>query len=118
MQISRRTALTGAVVVATVPATTAWAAKKAESTSSAFKPDVKTVEVGDISMAYYTRGEGEPLLLINGFMASMSLWDPALIEALAERHRLILFDNRGVGRSTDTEKDVTTIRRWPTPPPG
>lgn len=58
------------------------------------------------------------MLLINGFMASMSLWDPALIEALAERHRLILFDNRGVGQSTDTEKDVTTIRRWPTTPPG
>jgi pimeloyl-ACP methyl ester carboxylesterase len=56
--------------------------------------------------------------MINGFMASMSTWDPALIEALAERHRLILFDNRGVGQSTDTEKDVTTIRRWPTTPPG
>ncbi len=30
--------------------------------------------------------------------------------SMAERHRLILFDNRGVGRSTDTEKNVTTIR--------
>lgn len=74
-----------------------------------FKAEVKTVKVGDIDMAYYVRGEGEPLFMINGFISTMSLWDPALIDELAKHHQLILFDNRGVGLSTDTKKNNTTI---------
>ena len=61
------------------------------------------------SLAYYTRGEGEPLVMINGFLATMSLWDPALIQELAKHHKLILFDNRGVGLSTDTKENHTTM---------
>jgi hypothetical protein len=37
-----------------------------------FKPEIKYAQVGDVKLAYYTRGEGEPLLMINGFMSSMS----------------------------------------------
>jgi pimeloyl-ACP methyl ester carboxylesterase len=74
-----------------------------------FKAEVKTIEVGDIKMAYYIRGEGKPLLMINGFLSTMSLWDPALIEELAKNYQLIMFDNRGVGFSTDTTKNNTTI---------
>ena len=74
-----------------------------------FKPEVKYAQVGDIKMAYYIRGEGEPLVMINGFLATMSLWDPALIEELAKQNQLILFDNRGVGLSTDTKENETTM---------
>lgn len=74
-----------------------------------FKADVKIMDVGDIKMAYYIRGEGSPLLMINGFLSTMSLWDPALIEELAKNYQLILFDNRGAGLSTDTKKDNTTM---------
>jgi pimeloyl-ACP methyl ester carboxylesterase len=74
-----------------------------------FKAEVKTVDVGDIKLAYYIRGQGEPLLMINGFISTMSLWDPALLEELAKHHQLILFDNRGVGLSTDTKQNNTTI---------
>lgn len=74
-----------------------------------FKADVKTVNVGDIKMAYYIRGQGKPLLMINGFISTMSLWDPALLDELAKHYQLILFDNRGVGLSTDTQKNNTTI---------
>jgi pimeloyl-ACP methyl ester carboxylesterase len=74
-----------------------------------FKPEVKYAQVGDVKLAYYIRGTGEPLLMINGFMSSMSLWDPLMIEELAKQHQLILFDNRGVGLSTDTEENKTTI---------
>lgn len=74
-----------------------------------FKPEVKFAQVGDVQLAYYTRGQGEPLLMINGFISTMSLWDPALLEELAQQHQLILFDNRGVGRSTDTKENNTTI---------
>jgi len=74
-----------------------------------FKPEVKYAQVGDVKLAYYTRGEGEPLLLINGFLSTMSLWDPLMIEQLAKQNQLILFDNRGVGLSTDTIENKTTI---------
>jgi pimeloyl-ACP methyl ester carboxylesterase len=74
-----------------------------------FIPEVKSIAVGDIKMAYYVRGDGEPLLMINGFLSTMSLWDPALIEELAKNYQLILFDNRGAGLSTDTVKNNTTI---------
>ena len=66
-------------------------------------------DAAQIKMAYYTRGEGKPLLMINGYLSTMSLWDPALLERLEKNRQLILFDNRGVGLSSDTEKDNTTI---------
>jgi len=74
-----------------------------------FRPEIKYTQVGDVKLAYYTRGTGEPLLMINGFMSTMSLWDPIMIEELAKQHQLILFDNRGVGLSTDTKENNTTI---------
>ncbi len=74
-----------------------------------FRPQVEYAQVGDVKLAYYTRGEGKPLLMINGFISTMSLWDPLLIEELAKTRKLILFDNRGVGMSTDTVENNTTI---------
>lgn len=79
------------------------------SVHAQFKAEVKTIDVGDIKMAYYIRGQGKPLILINGYLSTMSLWDPALIDELAKHHQLILFDNRGVGLSTDTKENNTTI---------
>lgn len=76
-----------------------------------FKAEVKYAQVGDVKLAYYTRGEGPPLLMINGFLSTMSLWDPALLEALSKNHQLILFDNRGVGLSTDTAENNTTMEQ-------
>lgn len=73
------------------------------------KPEVKYVEVNDVKLAYYIRGHGEPLLMINGFLSTMSLWDPALLDELSKNHQLVLFDNRGVGLSTDTKENHTTI---------
>ena len=77
--------------------------------STGFKAEVRHVNVGDVRIAYYTRGEGEPLLLINGFSSTMSLWDPIMIESLAKHHQLIVFDNRGVGLSSDTNENKTTM---------
>ncbi len=76
---------------------------------AAFKAEVKYAQVGDIKMAYYTRGQGDPLIMIMGYTSTMGAWDPALLDALDDNHTLILFDNRGVGLSTDTKKDNTSI---------
>lgn len=74
-----------------------------------FRPEVKYAQVGEVRLAYYTRGKGKPLLMINGFVSTMSLWDPLLIEELSKNRQLILFDNRGAGLSTDTAENNTTI---------
>lgn len=76
-----------------------------------FKAEVKYAQVGDVKLAYYIRGTGEPLLMINGFLSTMSLWDPALIEELSKNYQVISFDNRGVGLSTDTVENRTTIEQ-------
>ena len=44
-----------------------------------FKPEVKFSEVNGVKLAYYIRGEGEPLLLINGFISTMSLSSVSVI---------------------------------------
>lgn len=73
------------------------------------KVEVKKEKIGNIELAYYTRGSGEPLIMIMGFRGTMSIWDPALLEMLEKKYTLILFDNRGVGFSSDTNEDVLTI---------
>lgn len=70
---------------------------------------IKKVKVNDIEIAYYTRGSGDPLVMIMGFRGTMAAWDPDLLEILEKKFTLILFDNRGAGLSTDTQNDQTTI---------
>lgn len=84
-------------------------APAAPSQADDFKAEVKYAQVGDVKLAYYTRGEGKPLVMINGFISTMSLWDPRLIAELSKNRQLIMFDNRGAGMSTDTVENFTTI---------
>ncbi len=50
-------------------------------------------------MYYEVHGQGEPLLMIMGFGGSVLDWGWVLPPKLAERYRIIMFDNRGAGRS-------------------
>lgn len=76
-----------------------------------FQAEVKKQKIGNIEIAYYTRGNGEPLFLIMGFRGTMAAWDPAFIEELSRHYKVIVFDNRGAGLSTDTEENLTTIQQ-------
>ena len=57
-----------------------------------------SIPLHGLEFFYETRGEGEALLLLAGFGCDHSFWDP-VSEALAERFRLILPDNRGSGQT-------------------
>ena len=60
---------------------------------------VEKAQVGDIEMHYQMTGEGFPLVMIAGFTANMDNWEPALLEQLSEHYRVLVFDNRGAGRT-------------------
>jgi pimeloyl-ACP methyl ester carboxylesterase len=57
-----------------------------------------TVDVGDTQLYYRETGTGTPLLLIHGAGAHADLFDGA-VQALAEHHRVIVYDRRGHSRS-------------------
>lgn len=60
----------------------------------------KMVRVNDIDIAYKIFGKGEPLLLIPGFSMTMDIWDPVTLYKLSSNHTIIIFDNRGLGKTT------------------
>ena len=56
-----------------------------------------------VSLEYELRGQGAPLVLINGYRRSRQAWGDAFTDALAKRFQLVLFDNRGTGGSEKPE---------------
>lgn len=58
------------------------------------------VKVGDIVIAYKQIGQGPPILLISGSGNVMDAWPTHLLQELSKDHKVIIFDNRGVGNST------------------
>ncbi len=66
---------------------------------------VQKVRVGDIDIAYKTFGEGDPIILINGYSFNMDSWNPTLLETLAANHTVIVFNNRGMGNTTSGEEE-------------
>lgn len=79
--------------------------------SGALPPGAQTIRVHGIRIAYRATGSGRPLLLINGSGATLDTWDPALLAALKAGHRIIVFDPRGMGGSTDVPGDRLTVEK-------
>lgn len=68
---------------------------------------VRKVQVNGAELGVRTMGEGPALLLIMGYAGTMDGWDPELVRTLAREHRVILFDNRGMGYSGLTDAPYT-----------
>jgi pimeloyl-ACP methyl ester carboxylesterase len=64
-------------------------------------PTGRVVADNGIEYAYRDLGDGDvPLVLLQHFRGNLDNWDPALIDALAARRRVITFDNVGVAATT------------------
>jgi pimeloyl-ACP methyl ester carboxylesterase len=64
-------------------------------------PNQRVVAATGIEYAYREMGEGAvPLVLLQHFRGNLDNWDPALVDALAAWHRVVVFDNVGVGATT------------------
>src|SRR5258706_15049859 len=55
---------------------------------------------------------GVPVVLLHHLTAVLEDWDPRVVDGLAAKHRVIAFDNRGVGGSGgSTPKTVEEMAR-------
>jgi pimeloyl-ACP methyl ester carboxylesterase len=59
-----------------------------------------------MNIKWEERGSGVPLLLIQGLGYARWSWDP-VVPGLAERYRVLFFDNRGIGESDKPEGPYT-----------
>ena len=57
-------------------------------------------KINNIECYYEVHGEGKPLLLIGGLSSDSQTWQ-LVLSPLKKRFKIIIFDNRGVGRTKD-----------------
>ena len=81
------------VFIGAVPSS---AATPAHPSSVATTP-VRIAQTPTGPIGYRMVGRGSPFVLITGFSASMDDWLPTFVDALALHHRVVVFDNAGVG---------------------
>jgi pimeloyl-ACP methyl ester carboxylesterase len=64
----------------------------------------KTIDTGGARFAYRQLGpdSGTPVIFLNHLAGVLDNWDPRVVDGIAARHRVITFDNRGVGASQGT----------------
>jgi pimeloyl-ACP methyl ester carboxylesterase len=74
-----------------------------------FEGPVWKLPVDGIEIGYRQFGHGPDLVMVQGDTASMSLWMPYLLRPLAKEFRVTIFDNRGVGYSTDDPAQPITV---------
>ncbi|MFL5826471.1 MAG: alpha/beta fold hydrolase [Thermoleophilaceae bacterium] len=80
---------------------------RAAAPSPSIVAKTKTVKAGKIRIGYREFGKGSPVVFVMGLFGTMDVWDPEFLDPLAKHHRVIVFDNRGIGRSTDTSASFT-----------
>jgi pimeloyl-ACP methyl ester carboxylesterase len=61
---------------------------------------MEMVKVCDIDMRCERRGQGPPLVMIMGFTANIDWWPDEFTSVLEKEFELLMFDNRGAGRTT------------------
>jgi pimeloyl-ACP methyl ester carboxylesterase len=81
----------------------------------------RTVTADGVTFAYRELGprSGVPVVFLTHLAAVLDNWDPRVVDGIAAKHRVITFDNRGVGASTgstpttieEMAKDAVTFIR-------
>lgn len=106
------TLVTSHVTAAAEPALSA--SGQAQSTPVPAEPATETtwanvqtrfISAGGVDFAYRELGSqnrGTPVVFLNHLAAVLDNWDPRVVDGIAAKHRVIVFDNRGVGASSGT----------------
>ncbi len=62
-------------------------------------------EVNGINLYYESHGTGRPLILLHGGLGSGEMFEP-ILPTLSERHRVIVVDLQGHGRTADIDRPI------------
>ena len=67
-----------------------------------------TIDVGGVQFAYRELGPstGVPVVFLTHLAAVLDNWDPRVVDGIAAKHRVITFDNRGVGASSGSTPKI------------
>ena len=68
---------------------------------------LKFASVGRYQLRYLDIGSGPAVVLIHGLAGDHTAWREQ-VALLKERHRVVAFDNRGAGASTQVDEPVST----------
>lgn len=69
--------------------------------AKAVEAPILFAETGGRKIAYRSIGKGEPIILCQRFRGNLDNWDPAFLDALAEKgYQVIIFDYTGFASST------------------
>jgi pimeloyl-ACP methyl ester carboxylesterase len=65
---------------------------------------IQHAEVNGVRLAYREFGSGEPILMLNGFGATMdSFYNESFLGILATHYHVYIYDHRGMGYSSDND---------------
>src|SRR2546428_6562316 len=72
------------------------------ATTSYKNASPRTVAAGGVDFAYRQFGAdtGVPVIFLVHLAGNLDNWDPRVVDGIAAKHRVITFDNRGIGAST------------------
>jgi pimeloyl-ACP methyl ester carboxylesterase len=74
----------------------------------------RMIDVGGTKFAYRALGPetGVPVIFLNHLAAELDRWDPRVVDGIAAKRRVIVFDNRGVGATEgSTPNSVEVMAR-------
>jgi pimeloyl-ACP methyl ester carboxylesterase len=91
--------LVAALLAAALSACGSSPPKQAPGTASVVSAPVRVAHTTDGAVGYRVVGSGPPLVMIQGYGWTIEEWDPRLVHALAAHHRVVMFDNSGIGRT-------------------
>jgi pimeloyl-ACP methyl ester carboxylesterase len=68
----------------------------------------RTVSAGGVDFAHRELGPkaGVPVIFLVHLAGNLENWDPRVVDGIVAKHRVITFDNRGVGASTGKTPDT------------
>ena len=99
--------LLATLVSVALAACTSSTPRDAPGTASVVSAPVRVAHTTAGTVGYRIVGSGPPLVLIMGYAWSMEDWDPRLVHVLAGHHRVVMFDNTGVGQTTQLTPPVS-----------
>ena len=90
------------------PASHPRAASAGDADTSYKNAKTKSVSVDGTRFVYRELGlrSGVPMIFVNHLAGNLDNWDPRVVDGIAAKHRVITFDNRGVGASQGKTPDT------------